>query len=671
MTPPSLGSTPSLDQLFEQLPDAVYLLDPATSQVLWCNRLAWEGLGLTPQEVLHHSVLSLQMDVTGLPQWSEIAEVIRTSRRYTFVGRHRHALGHEVPVEVSTSAFHWAGQEYFLSAARDISRRVALEGDLNTREKQLWFALNEASDGLWDWNVLTSEVFFSPQLKRILGYGPDEMHPTLDTWTDNVHPEDAPRVLARLREHLEGRRQRYEAEYRLRCRNGNYRWVEDRGRVCERDTHGQPTRVVGMVQDVSARHEAQEELRRHREHLEELVQERTSALSDAKAAAEAANRAKSRFLANMSHELRTPLAGVIGLSSLALEETREPRLLDRLSKIEQASQHLLSLINDILDLSKIEAERMVLAAEPLTLGSVLDSVSHLSAHRAQAKGLTLQVALAPDLAQRPLIGDALRLKQILLNLVDNAIKFTDQGSVRVSLQEATPVDPALLSLRGDVTDSGMGIAPEVCPRLFQPFEQADSSTTRRHGGTGLGLAISRQLVRMMGGDMGLESAPGHGTRVWFTLQLPLATRPTPHPPQTRAPGAELLALRQQHAGARVLLVEDDPVSAEVCAALLRQAGLVPSLALDGQDAIEQAAHTPVDLVLMDMQMPRMGGLEATRHLRAMAGGLRLPIIALTANAFEDDQQRCLAAGMDDYLTKPVDATRLYAVLLTQLQRTLA
>lgn len=251
---------PSAEQLFEQLGDAVYLIDPDTSNIVWCNRKAWESLGLTAEDVLNHSVLSLQKDVVGMPQWSEIAAVIRQSQSYLFVGRHRHQAGHEVAVEVLTTAFELDGQPYFLSVARDITSRVATEGSDQIREKQLWFALNEASDGLWDWNVTDSSLYFSPQLKRMLGYGPEEMAPVLDTWAQAVHPDDVPNVMAVLNEHLQGKRTRYEAEYRLRNRNGHYIWVSDRGRVCERDDQGQPLRVVGMVHDISEHKQLQSRL---------------------------------------------------------------------------------------------------------------------------------------------------------------------------------------------------------------------------------------------------------------------------------------------------------------------------------------------------------------------------------------------------------------------------
>ena len=245
--------SPSLSAMFEQMADAVYLLDPSTSRVVWTNRAGWAMLGLDASEVLDHSVLSLQKDVTGLPQWNDIAQVIRSQSPYVFVGRHRHHEGHEVPVEVQTTCFVHGGREYFLSVARDITRRLALEHELHAREKQLWFALNEASDGLWDWDLTLGSVFFSPQLERMLGYGPQEMKPTLESWAENVHPEDAARVRGLLDDHLCGKRSRYDAEYRLRNRNGHSLWVHDHGKICDRDEQGRPSRMVGMVQDITDR----------------------------------------------------------------------------------------------------------------------------------------------------------------------------------------------------------------------------------------------------------------------------------------------------------------------------------------------------------------------------------------------------------------------------------
>lgn len=263
--PPNIAPTalPSAEALFDQLADAVYLIDPDTSNIVWGNRKAWESLGLSREDVLDHSVLSLQKDVHGLPQWSEIATAIRNSQCFRFRGRHRHQQGHEVDVEVNTTHFELDGRAYFLSIARDTTNRVAQEADVHNREKQLWFALNEASDGLWDWDVASGSLFFSPQLKRMLGYGPDEMAPELATWSNNVHPVDAPLVMAALEEHMQGKRSRYEAEYRIRNRNGHFIWVHDRGRVCEFSPDGKPARVVGMVQDISDRKQLELLLQEH------------------------------------------------------------------------------------------------------------------------------------------------------------------------------------------------------------------------------------------------------------------------------------------------------------------------------------------------------------------------------------------------------------------------
>ncbi len=240
-----------LNALFEAVPDALYLIDPETSRILYVNRAGYEELDMQRDEVLEHSVLSLQMDVVGEAQWASIVTAIRKERQLTFIGRHRRSDGSELPVEVNTSVFEHAGREYFLSVARDITERMASSQGLVSRNDQLWFALNEASDGLWDWDIASGEVFFSPQLARMLGYGPHEMSPQLDTWKGNIHPEDQARVVQTLRDHLAGRRERYEAQYRLRNRNGHYLWVHDRGRVSERDAQGNPIRAVGMVQNIT------------------------------------------------------------------------------------------------------------------------------------------------------------------------------------------------------------------------------------------------------------------------------------------------------------------------------------------------------------------------------------------------------------------------------------
>ncbi|MCO4757747.1 MAG: diguanylate cyclase [Oceanospirillaceae bacterium] len=242
---------PGLETLFDQLADAVYLIDPVTSNIVWGNTQAWKSLGMSPNDILNHSVLSLQNDVHGAPQWKDIADEIFKTDCFRFLGRHQHRDGHEIEVEVNTTHFTWNDQRFFLSVARDITNRVLQEPSASEDNSSELFALNEASDGTWDWSIQTGEVTFSPQLKRLLGYGPDEMPGVLDTWKDNIHPEDAPLVLATIQEHLNGQRPRYEATYRLRNRNGHYLWVQDRGRICERDENGSPTRAMGMVHNIT------------------------------------------------------------------------------------------------------------------------------------------------------------------------------------------------------------------------------------------------------------------------------------------------------------------------------------------------------------------------------------------------------------------------------------
>jgi PAS domain S-box-containing protein len=661
MEPDSLP-VPSLAVLFDRMADAVYLLDPDTSNIVWANRAAWESLGIARDDVVNHSVLSLQMDVTGAPQWGDIAATIRAAGCYTFVGRHRHADGHEVAVEVNTTCFGDGGREYFLSVARDIGRRLAFEADLRHRDKQLGYALNEASDGLWDWNVTTGEVFFSPQLKRMLGYGPDEMAPRLETWSDNIHPDDAARVRRALESHLQGRRQRYEAEYRLRNRNHDWLWVHDRGKVCERDAAGAAARVVGMVQDITRRKHVEAELERHRHGLQALVEARTAELSLAKEAAEAANRAKSSFLANMSHELRTPMAAIIGMATLARGRAQDPQLRRQLDIVDEASRHLLGIINDVLDVSKIEAERMSIEAVDFPLSQVLQGVQAMAMQAAADKGLQLDLALPPALAARRFRGDPLRLTQVLLNLVGNAVKFTPAGSVKLHA-EVTAETAAQATLRMAVADTGIGIEPEVQPRLFMPFEQADSSMARRFGGTGLGLALCKRLVSMMDGQIGVDSRPGAGSTFWFTVTLQVADDVAPRP---AAADSAQQRLRDAHAGAHVLLVDDEPVNREVLGSLLELAGLRVAFAEDGLQAVAMARATRFDLVLMDMQMPHLDGLQATRQIRAGSASAQVPIVALTASAFDDDRRSCLAAGMDDHLAKPVDMAQLYQTLARHL-----
>jgi two-component system, sensor histidine kinase and response regulator len=429
-----------------------------------------------------------------------------------------------------------------------------------------------------------------------------------------------------------------------------------------RQADGRLTHVLSIGEDISQLKRQERELDRHRHHLEELVQDRTAELARVTEAARAANLAKSAFLANMSHEIRTPMNAIIGLTHLLRRDSVDPLAQERLAKLDGAAQHLLQVINDILDLSKIESGKLVLESQPFDLHALLARCIGLVADRARDKGLALSSAV--DALPQQVVGDATRLSQTLLNLLSNAIKFTEHGAVCLRGEWLSHED-GLDRLRFEVSDTGIGIAPEHQQRLFQVFEQGDSSTTRRYGGTGLGLAITRHLAEMMGGEVGVSSEPGQGSRFWFTVRLTPDPGTVPALPSVAESGAlERLTGRQR--GARILLVEDHPVNQEVAQELLHAAGLVVHLAGDGRQALEMVQRQAFDLVLMDMQMPVMDGLQATRAIRRLPGMAALPIIAMTANAFGEDRAQCLAAGMNDHVGKPVSPHTLYQRLLQWL-----
>ncbi|MEF8749176.1 MAG: ATP-binding protein [Candidatus Accumulibacter propinquus] len=411
------------------------------------------------------------------------------------------------------------------------------------------------------------------------------------------------------------------------------------------------------------------ELRRHRDHLEEIVSERTLALSIAKEAAESANRAKSTFLANMSHELRTPMNAIIGLTHLLARNNTDPRQRDKLAKITSSANHLLQLINDVLDLSKIDADRMTLEQTAFTFGNIATVLDNLLCDRAEAKGLRWIREIDPRLARLAVIGDPLRLQQVLLNLAGNALKFTAHGSVTLSVQIARETDQDL-DIRCTVRDTGVGIGAEALRRIFDPFEQADGSTTRQFGGTGLGLTICNRLVRLMGGTLEVVSTPGTGSTFSFSLRFPMASRNGVPSERTVASASDAeRRLQTAYRGTRLLLAEDDLMTQVMVQELLGETiGFSVDLARDGVQAVELARSNDYALVLMDIQMPAMDGIEATQRIRQIPDRARLPIIAMTANALAEERSRCLAAGMNDFISKPVDPELLFVTLLGWLDK---
>ncbi len=433
----------------------------------------------------------------------------------------------------------------------------------------------------------------------------------------------------------------------------------------ETDENGSLKQVLVNFYDITERKLAQEALENQKSHLEELVKARTADLFQAKEAAESANLAKSTFLANMSHELRTPLTAMIGMTDLALRRASDPKQVDQLNKSVKASRHLLALINNILDISKIEAGRLALEERQFSLTEVLDDTLRLAQDGAHAKGLTIAVELAADLPAS-LYGDSLRLQQVLLNFVGNAIKFSERGTVTIRIQQVEAQHEGAdqrIGLRLEVSDQGIGISPDKLKELFQPFVQADSSTTRQFGGSGLGLAIARRLVELMGGEVGAYSTPGVGSTFWATIWV-RAERDS-HAPDTTARERDESPekiLARKHAGRRILLVEDDKNTQELVSDWLEAVGLVTDIADNGAMALDKAGYGNYDLILMDIQMPVMNGLEATRAIRAIPRLANIPIIAISANAFDEDHLRSIEAGMNCHLAKPLVTETLYQTI---------
>ncbi|MEO6276239.1 response regulator [Roseateles sp.] len=517
-----------------------------------------------------------------------------------------------------------------------------------------------------------SFAYVSEAVREYFPVGSAELSRSAAPWFERINPDDR----AAVRESLLASARSlspWQQEFRTPQPDGAERWIYGNA-IPQREADGGML-WHGFLTDISRQRRDALELERYRHHLEELVEARTAELAEASQAAQAASLAKSAFLANMSHEIRTPMNAIIGLTYLAQSDAVEPVQQQRLQKVANAAEHLLSVINNVLDFSKIEAGKVQLEQRPFTVDEVLDNIANMTTQAAAAKRLRVETDIAPELSGRVLLGDPQRIAEVLLNFAGNAVKFTETGFVRLAVRldgEPTAANTGTsLPLRFEVQDSGIGIAAEAQPRLFRDFEQADSSTTRRYGGTGLGLAICRRLAQLMGGRVGVDSELGSGSCFWFALTVDAPARALAAPAIQARPHSvrERLAELARSQPLRILLAEDNAVNQEVAVALLGSAGLTVDVAADGQQAVDMMRAGDYALVLMDVQMPVMDGLDATRAIRRLPQGAELPILAMTANAFDEERQRCLDAGMDDHVAKPVVAEQLFATLYDWLSGT--
>ncbi|MGZ3376563.1 MAG: ATP-binding protein [Phenylobacterium sp.] len=518
--------------------------------------------------------------------------------------------------------------------SHDVTDMVAALDHTERSEERLRLAIEIADMHVWELDFRRHELI---TIGAEVNFYTDPFdYRTLagDIWA-TIDERDLPRVREEWRRHEEEGAP-YRPEYRVRRSDDKDVWVQGAVRYLT-DEDGKPLRMIGALQNITDRKTAER------------------ALVQAKEEAEAATRAKSAFLATMSHEIRTPLNGVLGMAQALATGVLDTEQRQRLDVIRQSGESLLAILNDVLDLSKIEAGKLELEHAEFHLEETAQGALNAFAATAQAKGLDLTLNVQPA-ARGVYIGDSVRVRQILYNLISNGLKFTGKGGVEVTLSRRGR------RLRLRVSDTGIGIAPENLDGLFQKFEQADASTTRRYGGTGLGLAICRDLAELMGGEIHAESTPGEGAT--FIVDLPLE-RIADAPERVSRPDCEATAVVEDGASIRILAAEDNGMNQLVLRTLLAQVGIEPTIVGNGREAVEAWASEPWDMILMDVQMPEVDGPTATGMIRAReraAGLARTPIIALTANAMAHQVAEYAVAGMDDFVAKPIEAARLFEAI---------